>query len=801
MIVKESENRIRISFQKKDFAPSNASGVADILKVYRGEPGMPGRGIEEIDQPNPGFIELTMTDGKKKRFQLPKGVDGKSIVGKRGPKGVVGKAGKPGRGIESITQPTADTMKISLTDGTTVTLELPRGEDGRTPELRATATHLQWRYVGEKEWKNLLALSLLTGVSEGAGSFKIVSSINGTTGKITFSAGPNISITQTGNDFEISASGGGGGGDVTGPASATDNAIARYNGATGKIIQNSGASIDDAGNISATNFSGSSSGTNTGDEDLTPYALIASLATVATSGDHGDLTGLGDDDHTQYHNDSRALTWLGTRSTSDLPEGSNLYYTDVKVDARITLQKGAALGLATLDASSKIPTSQLPAIALTDVFVVNSQAAQLALSAEEGDVAVRTDENKSYIHNGGTSGTMADWQELLTPTDAVLSVNGFTGAVSLTTTNIPEGTNLYFNDERAQDAVGAMVTDGSLVYVDGTPLLTRGALAGDVTAPQGSNTTTIANDAVTFAKMQNISTQHLIGRSTAGTGDPQELSLGGGIIISLGAVSRSALTGDVTAAQGSNTTAIAAGVIVDADVNASAGIATTKLAAMTADRAVISNGSGFITPSAVTATELGYVGGVTSALQTQLNAKQPLSTPGYSSSRYYCSYTAGDLRNATVTLAANVVIFVLHKIISAITLDKLSCQVTTAAVGATNLARLGWYSCVNGHPGTLLIDAGTVSTASTGIKEITGLATVLQPGWYYAAIHPSDIVTVKGYGNTTVGGDNYSVIGTVTFCGQSPAIFQIQAYGSGLPASATGSEALSTGNPDVSFRL
>jgi len=35
---------------------------------------------------------------------------------------------------------------------------------------------------------------------------------------------------------------------------------------------------------------------------------------------------------TQYHNDSRALTWLGTRSTTDLPEGTNLYYTQTRFD-------------------------------------------------------------------------------------------------------------------------------------------------------------------------------------------------------------------------------------------------------------------------------------------------------------------------------------------------------------------------------------------------------------------------------------------------------------------------------------
>ncbi len=41
------------------------------------------------------------------------------------------------------------------------------------------------------------------------------------------------------------------GGDVDGPASATDNAIARFNGTTGKIIQNSGVTIDDSSNLVA----------------------------------------------------------------------------------------------------------------------------------------------------------------------------------------------------------------------------------------------------------------------------------------------------------------------------------------------------------------------------------------------------------------------------------------------------------------------------------------------------------------------------------------------------------------------
>lgn len=77
--------------------------------------------------------------------------------------------------------------------------------------------------------------------------------------------------------------------------------------------------------------------------------------------------------------------------------------------------------------------------------------------------------------------------------------------------------------------------------------------------------------------------------------------------------------GDISAsATGLN---IKSGVIVDADINGSAAITLSKLAALTASRALVSDGSGVISVSAVTSTELGYVSGVTSAIQTQLNAK------------------------------------------------------------------------------------------------------------------------------------------------------------------------------------
>lgn len=85
-----------------------------------------------------------------------------------------------------------------------------------------------------------------------------------------------------------------------------------------------------------------------------------------------------------------------------------------------TSMLGGNNGVATLDGTGKIPAGQLPALAITDTYVVGSQAAMLALStANTGDVAVRTDITKCFILKGTSYSTLSDWQELLTPTQTV----------------------------------------------------------------------------------------------------------------------------------------------------------------------------------------------------------------------------------------------------------------------------------------------------------------------------------------------------------------------------------------------
>lgn len=203
---------------------------------------------------------------------------------------------------------------------------------------------------------------------------------------------------------------------------------------------------------------------------------------------------------TQFDGKGRK-TGTAAATTTDLPEGTNLYYTDGRVDARINLQKGQPNGLTPLGSDSKIPSQYLPPLAITSTFVVGSQAAQLALDAQEGDVAVRTDLNKNYIKNAGMTGTMADWTELLTPAAPVQSVNGQTGNVELDAADV--GAATAAQGALADSAVQEVVA-GAGISVDSTdpqrPVVSATASGGFVPffIPDGETFTVPANTQALF---------------------------------------------------------------------------------------------------------------------------------------------------------------------------------------------------------------------------------------------------------------------------------------------------------------
>ena len=177
----------------------------------------------------------------------------------------------------------------------------------------------------------------------------------------------------------------------------------------------------------------------------------------------------------------------------------------------ITTQKGAANGIASLDGSGLIPTNQLPALAITETSVVATQAAMLALTAQVGDIAVRTDVNKSFILTATPASTLGNWQELLTPTDSVLSVDGNTGAVSLSGT--------YLNRTTGQ-LLGNLDANNFKVTGLGTPTSNADAATKVyVDTVAGSATAAAASAAAAEASYDSFDDRYLGPKSTPPTLD------------------------------------------------------------------------------------------------------------------------------------------------------------------------------------------------------------------------------------------------------------------------------------------
>lgn len=191
-----------------------------------------------------------------------------------------------------------------------------------------------------------------------------------------------------------------------------------------------------------------------------------------------------------------------------------------------TVDTGASEGnVPVLDANGKLLTSTIPAIAITDTFVVASEAAMLALDAQPGDIAVRTDVNKSFILQTAPATVLANWVELLVPADAVTSVNGQTGTVVLDATDI---------DMTGYSIAGSYTpiatTDSSSVAIgkleknfDNYAPLASPALTGTPTAPTpdtADSSTTLATTAYVKTNLSSyapLASPALTGTPTAPT--------------------------------------------------------------------------------------------------------------------------------------------------------------------------------------------------------------------------------------------------------------------------------------------
>lgn len=131
---------------------------------------------------------------------------------------------------------------------------------------------------------------------------------------------------------------------------------------------------------------------------------------------------------------------------------------------------------------------------------------------------------------------------------------------------------------------------------------------------------------------------------------------------------------------------------------------------LTANRALISNGSGKVDVSAVTSTELGYLDGVTSNIQTQLNSK--LSTApvtSVNSKTGAVKLTAADVSAVPTTRTVNG-----HALSANVTVSK-------SDVGLGNVDNVKQYSASNPPPYPV-----TSVNGQTGAVTVKGVEIVMQ---------------------------------------------------------------------------
>ena len=215
---------------------------------------------------------------------------------------------------------------------------------------------------------------------------------------------------------------------------------------------------------------------------------------------------------------STDVTGLGTMSTQN---SNNISVTGGSMsgvtisDYVATATKGVANGVASLDGSGTVPVSQLPAAvvgALSYQGTWNASTNTPTLTSSVG--------TKGYYYvvsvagstnlNGITDWQVGDWAvyngsiwQKIDNTDAVTSVNGYTGTVVLTTTDVAEGTNQYFTTARARTSVSAGT---GISYDSGTGVITNSSpsLGGDVVGPASATDNAIARfDSTTGKLLQN----------------------------------------------------------------------------------------------------------------------------------------------------------------------------------------------------------------------------------------------------------------------------------------------------------
>jgi hypothetical protein len=278
--------------------------------------------------------------------------------------------------------------------------------------------------------------------------------LTGGTGISTSGTYPNFTITNTSPSL---------GGDVVGPSSATDNAVARYDATTGKLIQNSLVIVDDTGSVTGVN------------------ALTAESLTVNNNATLG----------------SSNTDTLDVRSriSSDLdPESNNA--KDIGSNGRNWRDGFFGRNLSTVN---------LEVTGTTSFDGSQGTSGQVLTSAGTGATPTWTTPTTGTVTSVGGTGTVNGITLTGTVTSSgSLTLGGTLSGVDLTTQvtgtlPIANGGTGQTTRQAAMDALAGAVTAGFYLRGDGTDVVMSAIQAADVPTLNQNTTGTAGNVTGTVA--------------------------------------------------------------------------------------------------------------------------------------------------------------------------------------------------------------------------------------------------------------------------------------------------------------
>lgn len=203
------------------------------------------------------------------------------------------------------------------------------------------------------------------------------------------------------------------------PASASS--VSSVNGATGVVVL-------DAADVGADPVGTAATAVSTHAGEANPHPTYETSAEAAAKITAHEAAG---DPHPQYETTAEVAAQITAHAGAADP------HTGYQKES----EKGAASGYASLDSGGQVPAAQIPAIAITAFLgVVANQAAMLALTGQYGDWCTRSDDGKVYVITGSDPTIIGGWTALTYPASSVVSVNGETGAVSISAADVGAAT-------------------------------------------------------------------------------------------------------------------------------------------------------------------------------------------------------------------------------------------------------------------------------------------------------------------------------------------------------------------------